>query len=92
MAVPFPNPIDILSPALPFVVVILVLYGVMKIGPALAGIGRQRAYDEASAAEAVRLTIEPPAGLDPSPALATELIRGLHPRQPRGFDRRWKVG
>ncbi len=91
MAVPFPNPLDIIGPAVPFVVIALVIYGVFRIGPALADIARQRAFDEASAAEAVRLTIEPPAGLDPNPALATELIRGLHPRQRRGFNG-WKVG
>ena len=91
MAVPIPSIFDILGPAVPFVVVALVIYGAIKIGPALAGIAQQRAYDEASAAESVRLTIEPPAGLDANPALATELIRGLHPRQRRGFDG-WKVG
>jgi hypothetical protein len=91
MLVPIPSIFDILGPAVPFVVIALVIYGVIKIGPALADTARQRAYDEASAVEAVRLTIEPPAGLDPNPALATELIRGLHPRQRRGFDG-WKVG
>ncbi len=91
MAVPIPSIFDILGPVVPFVVIALAIYGVIKIGPALAGIARQRAYDEASAAEPVRLTIEPPAGLDSNPALVTELIRGLHPRQRRGFDG-WRVG
>jgi hypothetical protein len=91
MLVPIPSIFDSLGPAVPFIVVILVIYGAVRIGPAFAGIARQGAYDEQSAAEAVRLTIEPPAGLDPNPALATELIRGLHPRQRRGFDG-WKVG
>ncbi len=91
MLLPIPSIFDILGPAVPFVVIALVVYGVIKIGPAIAGIARQHAYDEARAAEAVRLTIEPPAGLDPNPTLATELIRGLHPRQPRGLDG-WKVG
>lgn len=91
MLVPIPSIFDILGPAVPYVVIALVIFAVVKIGPALAGIARQRAYDEESAADAVRLTIEPPAGLDPNPALVTELIRGLHPRQRRGFDA-WKVG
>lgn len=91
MVVPIPSVFDTLGPAVPFVVVALAIYAAIKIGPVLVGIARQRAYDEVSAAEAVRLTIEPPAGLDPNPALATELIRGLHPRQRRGFDGR-KVG
>jgi len=91
MAFPIPSIFDILGPAVPFILAALVIYAVIKIGPALAGIARQRAYDGASAAEEVRLTIEPPAGLDPNPALATELIRGLHPRERRGFDG-WKVG
>src|SRR6266511_1007876 len=91
MLVPIPSIFDILGPAVPFVAIALVMYAAFKIGPALVGIARQRAYDEASAAEAVRLTIEPPAGLDPNPVLATELIRGLHPRQRRGFDG-WKAG
>ncbi len=91
MVVPIPSVFDILGPAVPFVVVALLVYAAIKIGPVLVGIVRQRAYDETSAAEAVRLTIEPPTGLDPNPALATDLIRGLHPRQRRGFDGR-KVG
>ena len=52
---------------------------------------RQRAYDGASAAEAVRLVISAPAGLVPDRDLATELIRALHPRQRRGFDA-WRIG
>jgi hypothetical protein len=91
MAVPFPNIVDILGPAVPFVLAVLAIYAAVKIGPVLVGIARQRSYDEASAAEAVRLTVEPPAGLEANPALATELIRGLHPRQRRGLDG-WKVG
>jgi len=66
-------------------------YGAAKIGPPLVRRARQRAYDEASAAEAVRLVISSPVGFDPDEELATELIRALHPRQGRGFDG-WRVG
>ena len=52
---------------------------------------RQRAYDSASDREAVRLVVAPPAGLDRDPELAVQLIRGLHPRQRRGFDA-WRLG
>ena len=41
--------------------------------------------------DGVRLVVAPPAGLDPRPELAVELIRALHPRQRRGFDA-WRVG
>ncbi len=57
----------------------------------LVPILRQRAYDRASASEAIRLVIAPPAGLDANPELAIQLIRGLHPRRRRGFDT-WRLG
>jgi hypothetical protein len=66
-------------------------YGAAKIGPPLVRNARQRAYDEASAAEVVALVISPPVGLTPDPELSVELIRALHPRQRRGFDA-WRVG
>lgn len=60
-------------------------------GPRLIIGWRQRAYDETSAAEAVRLTVSPPPGSAPDAELATELIRAVHPRQRRGFGL-WRVG
>ena len=69
----------------------LATFGAVKIGPPLVQGARQRAYDEVSQTEAVRLVVAPPSGLPPDPDLATELIRALHPRQRRGFDR-WRVG
>ena len=69
----------------------LATFGAVKIGPPLLQGARQRAYDEVSQTEAVRLVIAPPSGLPPDSDLATELIRSFHPRQRRGFDR-WRVG
>ncbi len=57
----------------------------------LAPVLRQRAYDRTSEREVVRLVVAPPAGLDKDPELAVQLIRGLHPRQRRGFDA-WRLG
>ena len=76
---------------LPFIVTPAVVLLAVLAGPRLIGRWRQRAYDELSAAEAVRLTITPPAGLPPDADLATELIRAVHPRQRRGFGP-WRVG
>ena len=57
----------------------------------LVPVARQRAYDRASAKETIRLVIALPARVDADPSLAVELIRGIHPRQRRGFDA-WRVG
>jgi hypothetical protein len=73
------------------VAAVFAAYGAVKIGPPLIRRARQRAYDEASGAEIVRLTISPPPGLDPDPELAIELVRALHPRQRRGLDA-WRIG
>jgi hypothetical protein len=70
---------------------VLGAYGVAKVTGPLLRLARQRAYDGASATEAVRLVISAPAGLAPDRDLATELIRALHPRQRRGFDA-WRIG
>jgi hypothetical protein len=86
-----PSILDILGPAVPLALAAIAVYLAVKAAPLLAGVARQRAYEDAGAAESVRLTIEPPAGLDPDPALAVELVRGLHPRQRRGVDG-WRVG
>lgn len=76
---------------LPLIALAAVMLFLALLGPRLISGARQRAYDEASAAEAVRLTIAPPPGIAPHPELATELIRAFHPRQRRGFGF-WKVG
>jgi hypothetical protein len=86
-----PIPLPDLSAAVQPVAAVLAAYGAVKIGPPLIRKARQRAYDEASEAEAVRLTISPPPGLDPDPELAIELVRALHPRQRRGFAG-WRAG
>jgi energy-coupling factor transporter ATP-binding protein EcfA2 len=76
---------------LPLIAVAVVMLLSVLLGPRVVAGARQRAYDKASAAEAVRLTIAPPPGIGPDPELATELIRAVHPRQRRGFGL-WKVG
>jgi hypothetical protein len=86
---------DVLIPAigflLPFAATAAAVLVLVLLGPRLISGARQRAYDEVSAAEAVRLTIAPPPGIAPDAELATELIRAVHPRQRRGFGP-WKVG
>lgn len=76
---------------LPLIVTVALMLVLMVFGPRLITAWRQRGYDEVSVTEAVRLRVVPPAGIVPDPELATELIRALHPRQPRGFDA-WRVG
>jgi hypothetical protein len=63
------------------------------IAPAcrLAGSSRQRAYDRAALRELVRLELTPARAAEIEAGHATAMIRGLHPRQRRGFDR-WRVG
>jgi hypothetical protein len=70
---------------------ILGAYGFVKVATPLVRGARQRAYDGASATEAVRLAISAPAGLITDRDLATELVRALHPRQRRGFNA-WRTG
>ncbi len=86
-----PIPLPDLTAVVQPVAAVFAAYGAAKVGPPLIRRARQRAYDEASEAEAVRLTISPPPGLDPDPELAVELARALHPRERRGFDT-WRVG
>jgi hypothetical protein len=76
---------------LPLIVVAALMLLLVTLGPRMVAGWRQRAYDETSAAEAVRLTVVPPPGLSPDADLATELIRAMHPRQRRGFGF-WRVG
>lgn len=91
MAVPFPNIFDIIGPVLQPILLVVALYVAIKIGVPIVGRVRQRAYEQAGAAEAVSLVISPPVGLTPDPEMSVELIRALHPRQRRGFDG-WRVG
>jgi len=87
----FPLPVPDLTVLVQPVAALFAAYGAVKIAPPLIRRARQRAYDEASEAEIVRLTISPPPGLDPDPELAVELVRALHPRQRRGVDA-WRIG
>lgn len=80
-----------IAPLFPVLGAVGVLVLVEMLGVRLAPILRQRAYDRASAKETVRLVIALPARVDADPNLAVELIRGIHPRQRRGFDA-WRVG
>ncbi len=84
---PLPDMTGLVQP----IAAVFAAYGAAKIGPPLVRSARQRAYDEASAAEGVALVLSPPVGLTPDPELSVELIRALHPRQRRGFDA-WRVG
>jgi hypothetical protein len=77
--------------ALPSLAAVAGLVGALAVVVRRVPIARQRAYDSASDREAVRLVVAPPAGLDRDPELAVQLIRGLHPRQRRGFDA-WRLG
>jgi hypothetical protein len=77
--------------ALPRLALVVGLVVAVVVLARLVPIFRQRAYDRAAANERVRLVIATPSGLDPNPELAVGLIRGLHPRQRRGFDA-WRVG
>jgi energy-coupling factor transporter ATP-binding protein EcfA2 len=83
--------LEALGPLLPLLVAATALALLVTLGPRLVAAWRQRAYDEASAAAAVRLTIAPPPGMVPDPELPTELIRAVHSRQRRGFDA-WRFG
>lgn len=85
--VPFLDP-AVLGP--PFAAV-FGTYGAVKLGPPLVRRARQRAYDEACAAEAVRLVVAPTAAMLADPGAAMALIRAFHPHQRRGLDA-WRVG
>ena len=85
--VPFLDP-TVLGPP---VAAVFGAYGAVKLGPPIVRRARQRAYDEACAAEAVRLVIAPTAAMAVDPGAATALIRALHPHQRRALDP-WRVG
>jgi hypothetical protein len=70
---------------------VLLLGGAVAISRRLIGPLRQRSYERAAAAELIRLELTPARSGEIDAARATAMIRGLHPRQRRGFDR-WRVG
>jgi len=80
-----------LTPLVPLLVAGIGTVVAVLFAARLVPVLRQRAYDRGSEREAVRLVVAPPAGLDQDPELAVQLIRGLHPRQRRGFDA-WRLG
>jgi energy-coupling factor transporter ATP-binding protein EcfA2 len=75
----------------PLVAGVIGLAVAIVIAIRLVPVLRQGAYDRASARETVRLVVALPARADADGDLAVELIRGLHPRQRRGFDA-WRTG
>jgi hypothetical protein len=85
--VPFLDP-TVLGPP---IAAVFGAYGAIKLGPPIVRRARQRAYDEACAADAVRLVVAPTAGMLADSGAAAALIRALHPHQRRGLDA-WRVG
>ncbi len=92
MLFPVPSILDILGPAVPFIAVVLVLYGVAKIAPRIIGIARQRAYDKAAAAETRRLELSIGRGQAGSHDRAVALIRAMHPQEKLGLGGWWRRG
>ena len=80
-----PLPLPDLTVIVQPVAVVLAAYGAAKFGPPLVRTARQRAYDEASITEAVRLLVSAPAGPAPDPDFAVALVRAFHPRQHPGL-------
>ena len=70
---------------------LLVAGATIALAPRLIGRLRQRSYDRIAAGELVRVELTPARTGEIDAAAATAVIRGLHPRQRRGFDR-WRVG
>jgi hypothetical protein len=91
MILDLPPILHALMPFVPLLVAGIGMIVALVLAARLAPILRQRAYDRTSDQEVVRLVVAPPAGLDQDPELAVQLIRGLHPRQRRGFDA-WRLG
>jgi Transposase, Mutator family len=91
MILDLPKILGSLAPFAPLVAAVVGLAVAVLLAARLLPLLRQRAYDSASEREAVRLVVAPPGGLDANPELAVQLIRGLHPRQRRGFDA-WRLG
>jgi hypothetical protein len=70
---------------------LLVAGAAIALSPRLFGRLRQRSYERTASGELVRLELTPARAGEIDPAKATAMIRGLHPRQRRGFDS-WRVG
>ena len=70
---------------------LLVPGAAIALAPRLLRRLRQRSYDRIAADELVRVELTPARSGEIDAAAATAVIRGLHPRQRRGFDR-WRVG
>jgi energy-coupling factor transporter ATP-binding protein EcfA2 len=92
MAVPFPNPFDILRPALPLILVIVALLLAIKILPSVLRRLRQRAYDQVIEGETTRLEIVIGRGRPGTVEAAVALIRGLHPGRRMGAQTWWPLG
>jgi hypothetical protein len=84
MAVPFPNILDILRPALPPILVIVALVLAIKIVPSVFRRLRQRAYDQVIDGETRRLEVVTGRGRPWATEAAVALIRGLHPGRRMG--------
>lgn len=70
---------------------LLALGAGIAASPRLVGRLRQRSYDRTAAGELVRLELTPGRAAEIDAATGTAVIRGLHSRQRRGFDR-WRLG
>jgi energy-coupling factor transporter ATP-binding protein EcfA2 len=92
MAVPFPNILDILRPALPLILVIVGLLLAIKIMPSVLRRLRQRAYDQVIDGETKRLEIVIGRGRPGTTEAAVALVRGLHPGRRMGARSRWPLG
>lgn len=92
MAVPFPNILDILRPALPPILVIVALVLAIKLVPSVIRRLRQRAYDRVIDGETRRLEIVIGRGRPGTTEAAVALIRGLHPGRRMGGQSRWPLG
>lgn len=92
MLFPVPSILDFLGPAVPFIAAVLVLYGQAKIAPRIIGIARQRANDNAAAAETRRIELSIGRGQPGSQDRAVALIRALHPQEELGLGGWWPRG
>ncbi|MBA3779223.1 MAG: DUF87 domain-containing protein [Chloroflexi bacterium] len=82
------TPLELLLPVLgqvlPAFLGAAALVAALLLGPRLVRCLRQAAYERTLEAETVRLELLVPAGREPDPDAAIELIRALHPRHRRG--------
>jgi hypothetical protein len=92
MAVPFPNPLDIIGPAVPLITAVVALLVALRLGSPIAGRLRQRSYDAAVAGEMRRLEVSVGRGMAGSSDAAIALIRGLHPQRRLGPSGWWPRG